>query len=244
MRAVGTREAVLARLAEGEIGDPAGMASTVLAEAVGYPGSSAAFAQLLSGMDRAGLIEREIRGKRTYRIAASATPPTDPPGMSGPPGASGVDLVAAADRDGAFDYDELARRLLVQVVQRLAAGPAEPASRDFPAAPGEHPPADLPARAQTMVSLERELASAATRQRKLTAENARLREQLRAARRGLARIQEQAGATRVTGQLGPPELELLERLLAAPRGPQDQSEETAAPRRRPRRAAGGPPAFA
>jgi len=71
-RALGTRDHVLFYLADGEISDPKGMASTVLAEAVGYPGSSAAFAQLLSGMERSGLIEREIRGKRTYRIAATA----------------------------------------------------------------------------------------------------------------------------------------------------------------------------
>ncbi len=71
-RALGTRDRVLSYLADGEISDPKGMASTVLAEAVGYPGSSAAFAQLLSGMERSGLIEREIRGKRTYRIAATA----------------------------------------------------------------------------------------------------------------------------------------------------------------------------
>ena len=45
------------------------MASTQLAAAVGYPGSSVAFAQLLSGMERSGLIEREVRGKRTYRIS-------------------------------------------------------------------------------------------------------------------------------------------------------------------------------
>ena len=41
----------------------------MLAAAVGYPGSSVAFAQLLTGMERAGLIERDVRGKRTYRIA-------------------------------------------------------------------------------------------------------------------------------------------------------------------------------
>src|SRR3984885_1932280 len=68
-RAVGTREHILATLAEvGELFDQNGMASTQLAAAVGYPGSSVAFAQLLSGMERAGLIDREVRGKRTYRI--------------------------------------------------------------------------------------------------------------------------------------------------------------------------------
>ena len=48
------------------------MASTQLAAAIGYPGSNVAFAQLLSGMERSGLIEREVRGKRTYRISLGA----------------------------------------------------------------------------------------------------------------------------------------------------------------------------
>src|ERR1700740_411363 len=68
-RAGGTRDRIIAHLtATDEIADPTGMASTRLAEAVGYPGSSVAFAQLLSGMERDGLIAREVRGKRTYRI--------------------------------------------------------------------------------------------------------------------------------------------------------------------------------
>ncbi len=64
----------------GEVSDHTGRASTLLAATVGYPGSSVAFAQLLSGMERAGLIEREIRGKRTYRIIPGpAAPPDAPP---------------------------------------------------------------------------------------------------------------------------------------------------------------------
>src|SRR5260370_16463304 len=88
-RAVGTRDRIIAHLAAAdEIADPTGMASTRLAEAVGYPGSSVAFAQLLSGMERGGLIAREVRGKRTYRIpladgaapARPGLPPRLPPG--------------------------------------------------------------------------------------------------------------------------------------------------------------------
>ena len=68
-RAVGTREHIVAYLADAhELFDRGGMASTRLAAAVGYPGSSVAFAQLLSGMERSGLIERDVRGKRTYWI--------------------------------------------------------------------------------------------------------------------------------------------------------------------------------
>ena len=62
------------------------MASTRLAEAVGYPGSSVAFAQLLSGMERDGLINREVRGKRTYRITLSASPAARLAADSGPGG--------------------------------------------------------------------------------------------------------------------------------------------------------------
>ena len=202
-RALGTRDRVLSYLADGEISDPKGMASTVLAEAVGYPGSSAAFAQLLSGMERSGLIEREIRGKRTYRIAAPAAKSRrgegsasgnrpgeesragsrrgegsasgnrlgeesragsrrgegsasgdlrdggDVPGSRRGPGGRGADsgpavtagrgrqqrepaagesdrpsdLVAPPADTADFDYDELARRLLVQVVRMLAVSP-------------------------------------------------------------------------------------------------------------------------
>lgn len=69
-KASGTRDRIVAWLADqGDIGDESGMASTRLSAAVGYPGSSVAFAQLLSGMERAGLIVRQVRGKRTYQIA-------------------------------------------------------------------------------------------------------------------------------------------------------------------------------
>ncbi|MBO0804361.1 MAG: hypothetical protein J2P25_14965, partial [Nocardiopsaceae bacterium] len=77
-------------MAVGDVTDSAGMASTKLADAVGYPGSSVAFAQLLSGMDRDGLLVREVRGKRTYRI-------TLPEGVA----AAGAGVGAGAGRAGA-----------------------------------------------------------------------------------------------------------------------------------------------
>src|SRR5579859_5853886 len=165
-RAVGTREHIVAYLTDNaELFDPGGMASTRLAAAVGYPGSSVAFAQLLSGMERSGLIEREVRGKRTCRIrlgsagaadsGAAAVPGAGDAaaraggasgigglaGMLGPGSAGGLSAgglsaagLSAAGLSAAglsaggldygfdygFDYDELARRLLAQVVRRLA----------------------------------------------------------------------------------------------------------------------------
>ncbi len=278
-RALGTRDRVLSCLADGEISDPKGMASTVLAEAVGYPGSSAAFAQLLSGMERSGLIEREIRGKRTYRIAATSTDrneqaapgsgrrrenapgsgrdraadvprsrrragargadsgvavPTGPGDQRTPAGEGGraSDLVAAASQAPDFDYDELARRLLVQVVRRLAVspgdGPAPGHDAGGPEQPGGGPaePAPEADLQQTVAGLEQKLASVRSRQRRLTAENAKLREQLQAAQRSLAQAEERASAAQVAGQLGSPELQLLERLLSATQdqpGPQEEA---------------------
>jgi hypothetical protein len=264
-RALGTRGNVVAFLAaHGEITDPKGMASTALAEAIGYPGSSAAFAQLLSGMERSGLIEREIRGKRTYRIvptpAALQARQGGPAGQAGPAGRTGRqatadgagpdigrDLAAASAVPG-FDYDELARRLLVQLVRRLAV----PAAARRPPEPGEAPasatsagsdpavpdpgPADQgtgdpgvddAALRQTVASLEQKLASAQSRQRKLTAENARLREQLQAAQQSLAQAEERAGAGHLAGQLGSAEVLLLERLLSASRGQAGQQDDEA-----------------
>jgi hypothetical protein len=223
-RAVGTREHILAYLAEvGELFDQNGMASTQLAAAVGYPGSSVAFAQLLSGMERPGLIDREVRGKRTYRISlgraqAIGLARLGRPGRAGTVGAAGLPgaagLIGTAGASGIsgavgvaggaaeFDYDELARRLLVQVVRRLAA--AEP----------ESGPLDPAALRETVTGLEHELASAWTKHGKLAEENVRLREQLTAAERSLALAREQVRRLPVTSDLDSDEVVLLQRLLA------------------------------
>ncbi len=75
-----------------------------------------------------------------------------------------------------------------------------------------------------MASLEQRLASVQSRQRKLTAENARLREQLQAAQQSLAQAEERG----IAGQLGSAEVLLLERLLSASREQAGQQEEAGA----------------
>jgi hypothetical protein len=220
-RAVGTRDRIVAYLADiTEIADPTGMASTRLAEAVDYPGSSVAFAQLLSGMERDGLIKREVRGKRTYRItlaagarAARAAAARRSAAVPGVPGAHrvagayangaprgngqaaplGTDPGAPAALSAGLDYDELARRLFIQVVRRLAATPA--------------------GLEQTVAGLERELATAWTRHGELTAENVRLREQLLEARRDLDLARERDRKLTVSDELDQAEVVMLERLL-------------------------------
>ena len=227
-RAVGTRDRVMSYLlATGDVRDASGMASTVLAEAIGYPGSSIAFAQLLSGMERSGLIEREVRGKRTYRItptkaaAAAARSGTVPPRGRRPAAAAGGAPAAAED----FDYDELARRLLMQVVQRLGTPPGQGAAPAQPTEPGEDASSD-PSLARAVAGLEQKLASVRSKQRRLTEENARLRDQLRAAQESLAQAEERASAAQASARLDSAEATLLERLLSPLRDQATRQEET------------------
>jgi hypothetical protein len=222
-RATGTREHVVTYLAEsGALQDKDGLASNRLAAAVGYPGSSVAFAQLLSGMERSGLIKREVRGKRTYRITLG-----DVAGFGPVRRARAVEQVAAAqglaeavapgggaerggaerggpERGGDFDYDELARRLLIQVVRRLAASEPEADLRQ----------PDPPALGETVSDLEHELASAWTKHGRLAEENIRLREQLRTAQQSLAQARDRVRKLPITSDLDSAEVVLLQRLLS------------------------------
>jgi hypothetical protein len=229
---VGTRERIIAYLTEvGELFDANGMASTHLAAAVGYPGSSVAFAQLLSGMERSGLIEREVRGKRTYRIglglahggtarvvngvgAARVVPGTAGVSAAGPGRAGLVGPGVVGPGVAGFDYDELARRLLVQVVRRLAATDAEASDRSAAAIEEAASPDQL-ALQETVSGLEYELATAWTKHGKLAEENVRLREQLKAAQRSLALAAEQVRRLPTGTDLNSNEVMLLQRLLTS-----------------------------
>jgi hypothetical protein len=230
-RAVGTRERIMAYLTEaGELYDANGMASTQLAAAVGYPGSSVAFAQLLSGMERSGLIAREVRGKRTYRIGLGPARATGPAravsGIGAGAAVPGVPEVSGAGQAGlgpaGFDYDELARRLLVQVVRRLAA--TDPEADPPVASPAPDQPAspDQLALQETVSGLEYELATAWTKHGKLAEENVRLREQLKAAQRSLALAAEQVRRLPAGTDLNDSEVVLLQRLLTSGPAPDGQ----------------------
>lgn len=208
----------------GELYDANGMASTQLAAAVGYPGSSVAFAQLLSGMERSGLIAREVRGKRTYRIgfgpARAVGPARVVSGVGAGAAAPGVPGVSGAGEAGpgaaGFDYDELARRLLVQVVRRLAAVDPEADPPEASPAPDQPASPDQLALQETVSGLEYELATAWTKHGKLAEENVRLRQQLKAAQRSLALAAEQVRRLPVGADLNDSEVVLLQRLLTPP----------------------------
>jgi hypothetical protein len=226
-RAVGTRDRVMSHLLMvGEVTDAGGMASTALAEAVAYPGSSIAFAQLLTGMERSGLIKREVRGKRTYRItpvkAAAAQARSAAVASRGEAARSGAPPAAEAGAED-FDYDELARRLLMEVVQRLGA-PGQSAEPEDGGEPGDDSGGDA-SLARAVASLEHKLASVRSKQRRLAEENAKLREQLRAAQESLAQAQERADAERIAGRIDSAEVSLLERLLSPLRDKGTRQEE-------------------
>ena len=132
-------------------------------------------------------------------------------------------MVAAAGRSD-LDYDQLARRLLVQVVQRLAVSPGDetvPGDEDV-AEPARTGPDDA-ALQKTVASLEQKLASVQSKQRRLTAENAKLREQLQAAQQSLAQAQERDDADRMAGRFDTAEVRLLERLLSPLRDRRDEA---------------------
>lgn len=241
-RAVGTRDRIISYLGVvADIADPGGMASTRLAEAVGYPGSSVAFAQLLSGMERDGLIAREVRGKRTYRIIlapgvqasrarSDSGSKTAGSASSGAGAATARSVVSGtADKGGTaevapallgapgqaapqFDYDELARRLLIQVIRRLATPPE--------------------GHEGIVADLTRELGEARGQASTLSAENRELREQLSQVRHNLEAARaslegsapgsgtEEPRLTRtgpVVEELTASEVVLLERLVAPAR---------------------------
>ena len=158
-----------------------------------------------------------MRGKRTYRItptkaAAAARSGAVPPRGNRPPAAAAAGGAPPAEGAEDFDYDELARRLLIQVVQRLGTAPARAATPPEDAEPGEDAAGD-PSLARAVAGLEQKLASVRSKQRRLTEENARLREQLRAAKDSLAQAEERAAA-QASARLDTAEATLLERLLS------------------------------
>jgi small-conductance mechanosensitive channel len=81
---------------------------------------------------------------------------------------------------------------------------------------------------KTVASLGQKLASATSRQRRLAAENAKLREQLHAAQQSLAQAEERATAEAIAGRFDTAEVLLLERLLSPLRDQRERREEAGA----------------
>ncbi|MBM9464098.1 hypothetical protein JL108_11615 [Aeromicrobium sp. YIM 150415] len=106
----------------GPIVEPSGYATGVLKDAVGYSGSSVAFIQLIAAMDREGEIEREIRGKRTYRITGLGVPPVATGGESASSQTGATTTLASPGLPPIeLDYKLLAQALVQELLTVTAA---------------------------------------------------------------------------------------------------------------------------
>lgn len=111
----------------GPLEEGSGHATSALKEIIDYQGSSVAFIQLIAAMDRDGEIDREIRGKRTYRISAAGDASLAGSGASLNGRALG--RIAAATTTGGtatveIDYNRLAKALVGELLEFVAGNPA------------------------------------------------------------------------------------------------------------------------
>jgi hypothetical protein len=195
------RNRIVEYLAEhGSVEDSSGKATSVLKKAIGYEGTDAGFTQVVAAMAKAGLLARQIRGKRTYRISNNAN--------------GAVRNVASGSEvsgNGVLDYDELAAALLAQVTRAAAA----PTDTSESASWARRRLEQLEAR---NASLQRDVARANAEAEAVATERDILQTQLEAAQHNLSlltdRLQEprrpQQG--RAAERLGPDEQSLLNQL--------------------------------
>ena len=192
------RQRVIEYLANhGPVEDKGGRATSQLKEAVGYAGGDAGFIRIVSLMSESGEVLREVRGKRTYRIAisdeAAATVARHGPTTVVPAARADVEGAAGqtsvADVTDELDYDELAAALLVRAARALAN--AENDDRGTDQATWARRRMDqLEAK---VVTLHRDLARAKADVQAVTEERDALRGQLEAASHNIDVLTERIG---------------------------------------------------
>jgi hypothetical protein len=189
---------------QGAVVDSSGKATSVLKKAIAYEGTDAGFTQVVAAMAKGGLLYRQIRGKRTYRISNNANG-----SVRGAVAGAGAD--SGLGHDGPMDYDELAAALLAQVTRAAAA----PTDSSESASWARRRLEQLEAR---NAALQRDVARANAEAESVAAERDILQNQLEAAQHNLSllteRLQEprrpQGG--RAAERLGPDEQTLLNQL--------------------------------
>jgi len=157
----------------GGVEDSSGRATSVLKQAISYEGSDAAFTQVVAAMAKSGVLNRQIRGKRTYRITYNA---------KGAEKASRGPAVSL-NGDGPMDYDELAAALLAQVARAAAA----PSDTSEAATWARRRLEQLEAR---NAALQRDIARANAETESIAAERDALKDQLEAAQHNLSLLTE------------------------------------------------------
>ncbi|MGA2520923.1 MAG: hypothetical protein ABSG81_08930 [Acidimicrobiales bacterium] len=182
----------------------------MLKQAIAYEGTDAGFTQVVAAMAKAGLLDRRIKGKRTYRIASSGNATSNGATAATARGVMAVASNGAMTENGTLDYDELAAALLARVA-RAASAPAEGADSTSWA---RRRLEQLEARNTT---LQRDIARANAETESVVAERDALRDQLEAAQHNLElltdRLKEpQRQHGRAADRLGPDEQTLLHQL--------------------------------
>ena len=208
----------------GEVSDRSGRATSRLKEAVGYNGGDAGFIRIVSLMAEAGDIEREVRGKRTYRITLTDQGrATAAHHVTAATSLTPMARSEAATHDGELDYDELAAALLSRAARALSA--VETASSNGDQAAWARRRLDqLEAK---VVALQRDLARARAEVQAVTDERDELRAQLEMSARNLDVLTERLGqrqpaVPRAAERLDSDEQALL-RSLRHPQRPADSS---------------------
>lgn len=108
----------------GPVEEASGHATSALKAAIDYQGSSVAFIQLIAAMDRDGEIQREIRGKRTYRISAArdvAVVGAGRPGDGRLVARVGAPTTAGDTATVEIDYHRLAKAMVGELLAFVAA---------------------------------------------------------------------------------------------------------------------------
>lgn len=182
----------------GPVNDDSGRATSRLKDAVGYQGGDAGFIRIVGLMADSGEIERQVRGKRTYRISVSEAARTA--SASRPRPAAAPDAAASPRQgpngapDGEMDYDELAASLLARVARTLSAGEAGTSAGDQ-AAWARRRLDQLEAK---VVSLQRDLARARAETQTVSEERDELRAQLELSTRNIDALSERLGQRQPT----------------------------------------------
>jgi hypothetical protein len=189
----------------GSLADPQGRATAKLREAIGYVGSVPSFTQLISTMDRTGQLTREVKGKRTYRIAAAADAP-----MSRDSSLETPDATETME----MDYDQVASALLVQVVQTLTQG------RPGREGDGQWARRRIERLERQIDELERDLSQAKAESKSVAEERDELRLQLEHSEGNLALLTDRLSKgkqseAQLSKRLGPDERALLHQLRSS-----------------------------
>ncbi len=202
-----TRAQILTFLAtNGPILDASGHANRRLRDALGFAGSTGAFTQMLAAMDQSGLLQRNIKGRRTYSIqlgpaARSIRSEVVQPGYQSPPEAA---LPAVPERppalpavpdQGQLDYDGIAVSLLRALGKILGSVPPgdQPVQAERPSATTGAAQRRILNLERTIVALEKDLARARAERNEAEEKSTQLQQQLQLAERNADLLRERAG---------------------------------------------------